>query len=155
MLRWRNRKLLDSGSPSGSSSGCQPYKNETKQCGPDHFPPGTRWLIAEHKKCVTQLEHLKNVIGDLHRWIDLIHERGQAMYHAFNELRKHLEDIQRQIRESHRQNHDNGQLNLRLKKEMEVWKERCRKVQIELEEVKTFYNRFVSYEFINLLLHLL
>ena len=113
MLRWRNRKLLNSG------VGCEAYKNETKQCGPDHFPPGTRWLINEHKKCVSQLEHLKNMISDLHRWIDLIHERGQAMYHAFNELRKHLEDIQRQMRELHRQNHDNEQLNLRLKKELE------------------------------------
>ena len=68
---------------------------------------GTKWLIEEHKKCVSQLEHLKTQIGDLHRVIDVIHERGGAMYHAFNELRKHLEDVQRQIKELHKSNYDN------------------------------------------------
>ncbi len=74
------------------------------------------------------------MISDLHRWIDLIHERGQAMYHAFNELRKHLEDIQRQIRELHRQNHDNQILVERLRKELEEWKEKCRKEQVSTPE---------------------
>ena len=55
---------------------------------------------------MSQLEHLKGQIGDLHRVIDVIHERGGAMYHAFNELRKHLEDIQRQIKEMHKTNYD-------------------------------------------------
>jgi len=93
-------------------------------------------LIDEHKKCIQQLEHLKNTIGDLHRYIDLIHERGQAMYHAFNELRKHLEDIQRQIRELHRQNHDNQVLVDRLKKELDEWKERCRKETVNHDHFK-------------------
>ena len=93
-------------------------------------PIATKWLISEHKKCIQQLEHLKNMISDLHRWIDLIHERGQAMYHAFNELRKHLEDIQRQIRELHRSNHDNNVLLDRLKKELGDWKEKSRKLQV-------------------------
>ena len=124
-MRWRNKKLQ-------SGIGCDLYKNETRQCGPDHFPPATRWLIGEHKKCVQELEHLKNMISDLHRWIDLIHERGQAMYRAFGELRKHLEDIQRQIRELHRQNHDNQVLVERLGKELEEWKEKCRKQQVRI-----------------------
>jgi len=125
-MRWRNKKLV-------SGIGCALNKNESKQCGPDHFTPGTRWLVDEHKKCISQLEHLKNVVGDLHRYVDLIHERGQAMYHAFYELRKHLEDIQRQIRELHRQNHDNSVLADRLKKELDEWKERCRKETVRVK----------------------
>ena len=121
---------------------------------------GTKWLISEHKKCISELEHLKNMITDMHRWVDLIHERGQAMYHAFTELRKHLasirttgvgqksrhirtfctqEDIQRQIRELHRSNHDNRDLVDRLSRELDEWKEKCRRMQVQLEDLKSKY----------------
>ncbi len=132
VARWRNRKLV-------SGIGCELYKNETRHCGPDDFPPATKWLIEEHKKCLSQLEHLKNAIGDLHRWIDLIRERGEAVYKAFNDLRRRLEDIRGRIKELHRQNHEAEQLVVRLKKELAEWQERCRKIKVELEEVKTFY----------------
>ncbi len=39
---------------------------------------GTKWFIAEHKKSIQQLERLKNMIGELRRWIDVIHERGEV-----------------------------------------------------------------------------
>ena len=68
---------------------------------------GTKWLVREHKKCLSELEHLKGLLADLHRWIDVIHERGQALFKAFNELRNHLEDLQRQIKELHLQKHNN------------------------------------------------
>ena len=83
---------------------------------------GLRWLVSEHKKCVGQLEHLKSAIADMHRWIDLIHERGEAMYKAFAELRSHLEDIQSRIEQLHRANHDDRETTDRLKKELEDWK---------------------------------
>ena len=102
---------------------------------------GLRWLVSEHKKCVGQLEHLKSAIADMHRWIDLIHERGEAMYKAFAELRSHLEDIQSRIEHLHRANHDDRETTDRLKKELEDWKEKCRRVNVELEDVRARYER--------------
>jgi len=54
-----------------------------------------------------ELEHLKGLLADLHRWIDVILERGQSLFKAFNDLRNHLEDLQRQIKELHFQKHNN------------------------------------------------
>ena len=102
---------------------------------------GLRWLVSEHKKCVGQLEHLKSSIADMHRWIDLIHERGEAMYKAFAELRSHLEDIQSRIEQLHRANHDDRETTDRLKKELEDWKDKCRRVNVELEDVRARYEK--------------
>ncbi|CAB4069218.1 unnamed protein product [Lepeophtheirus salmonis] len=132
-VQWRVRPLINGGAE------CEPKKNDTKQCGLDQLAPGTKWLLAEHKKCISELEHLKDIIGDLHRWVDLIHERGQAMFNAFNELKKHLEDIQQQIIGLHRVNHDNEVIINRLKKELDEWKGKARKFQVELDELKTKY----------------
>ena len=78
--------------------------------------PGTRWLIEEHKKCLGELEHLKGLLSDLHHWIDILHERGQALFGAFQELKKHLEDVQRQIRDLHKTSHSYQVMMERLKK---------------------------------------
>ena len=99
------------------------------------------WLFTEHKKCVVQLEHLKSAIADLHRWIDLIHDRGEAMYKAFAELRSHLKDIQSRIEQLHRANHDDRGTTDRLKKELEDWKDTCRRVNVELEDVRARYEK--------------
>ena len=69
------------------------------------FSIGTQWLVSEHKKCLDELEHLKGLLGDLHHWIDVIHERGQSLFGAFNELKKHLGDMQRQMQDMHKQSH--------------------------------------------------
>ena len=80
----------------------------------DHWP-GTIWLLKEHKLCVEELQKLKSMIEDLHRcstrsgcfflssiaridhicfrYIDLIHERGQSLFNAYNDLRKRLMDV--------------------------------------------------------------
>ncbi|QQP39021.1 Mucin-like spermatophore wall protein 2 [Caligus rogercresseyi] len=132
-IQWRVRPLIN-----GDGS-CEPKKNDTRQCGNDQLSPGTKWLLAEHKKCISELEHLKDIIGDLHRWVDLIHEKGQSMFNAFNELKKHLEDIQHQILGLHRVNHDNEIIINRLKKELDDWKGKARRFQVELDEVKSKY----------------
>merc|ERR1711970_1145201 len=49
---------------------CQEKKNTTKPCAREDLPPGTMWLI---------------------------HEQGQALFNAYNELRKRLMDIRREI----------------------------------------------------------
>lgn len=133
LVRWRTMKLITGG------SSCESYKNETQQCSSDHFPPGTRWLVKEHKKCLSEMEHLKSLLAELNRWIDLIHERGQALFSAFNELRKHLEDVQRQIKDLHRESHNYQVMMDRLKKELEEWKVKSRKLRTEVDSLKAKY----------------
>lgn len=133
LTKWREKHLI-AGGPS-----CQKTKNETKNCDASDFPPGTQWLIKEHKKCVSELDHLKGLITDLHRWIDLIHERGQALYSAFSELRKHLEDLQRQIKSLHKKMHDNDVVLLRLTKELDDWKQKASKLRSEVDGLQAKY----------------
>jgi len=133
LTRWREKHLI-AGGPA-----CEKVKNDTKSCDVADFPPGTQWLIKEHKKCVSELDHLKGLITDLHRWIDLIHERGQALYSAFSELRKHLEDLQRQIKTLHKKMHDNDVLILRLNKEMDEWKHKASKLRSEVDGLQAKY----------------
>ena len=72
------------------------------------------------------MQKLKTMIDDLHRcnedlsifplklkandyisrYIDLIHQRGQALFNAYNDLRKRLGDIRREISIVGRKNHD-------------------------------------------------
>merc|ERR1712029_1053443 len=85
---------------------CEEKKNITKPCSRDDFPPGTVWLLNEHKLCVQELQKLKTMIDDLHRYIDLIHQRGQALFNAYNALRTKLGDIRREISIIGRKNHD-------------------------------------------------
>jgi len=133
LTRWREKHLIAGGAI------CQKVKNETKSCDVGDFPPGTQWLVKEHKKCVSELDHLKGLITDLHRWIDLIHERGQALYSAFSELRKHLEDLQRQIKTLHKKMHDNDVLILRLSKELDEWKAKSSKLRSEVDGLQAKY----------------
>ncbi len=105
---------------------------------------GVQWLVSEHKKCLSQLEHLRNSIADLHRWIDLINERGEAMYRAFAELRAHLQDIQKRIDQLHRANHDDRELAEKLRRELNEWQERCRKTNVELEDVRARYEKMAA-----------
>ena len=47
---------------------CEDRKNTTKPCHRGDFPPGTMWLLKEHKLCVQELQKLKTMIEDLHRF---------------------------------------------------------------------------------------
>ena len=48
---------------------------------------------------------VKGLLNDVHHWIDVMHERGQSLFGAFNELKKHLGDMQRQMQDLHKQSH--------------------------------------------------
>merc|ERR1712002_671589 len=118
---------------------CVEKKNTTKPCARDDLPPGTMWLIREHKLCVLELQKLKTMIEDLHRYIDLIHERGQALFNAYNELRKRLMDIRREITIIGRRNHDAEQTIKRLRVEMEDWKTKSNKMTMDLNKLNAQY----------------
>merc|ERR1719290_738991 len=133
MIRIKEQRLI-----SGSAS-CTDRKNLTKPCSREDFPPGTVWLISEHKLCVEELQKLKTMIDDLHRYIDLIHERGQSLFNAYNDLRKRLMDVRREISVIGRRNHDAEQTIKRLRVEMEDWKTKSNKMTMELNELKAHY----------------
>jgi len=133
MIKYKEMRLLTGGSH------CEEKKNITKPCSREDFPPGTVWLLKEHKLCVMELQKLKSMIEDLHRYIDLIHQRGQALFNAYNELRKRLMDVRREISVISRRNHDAEQTIKRLRTEMEDWKQKSNKMQMELNELKAQY----------------
>merc|ERR1719430_26649 len=116
MIKIKEERLVTGGSE------CQERKNITKPCSRADFPPGTIWLLKEHKLCVE----------DLHRYIDLIHERGQSLFNAYNDLRKRLMDVRREISVIGRRNHDAEQTIKRLRVEMEDWKTKSNKMTMEL-----------------------
>jgi len=134
LKKTRTKNLIRGGASCG-----QQHVNETEDCSQSDFPPGTQWLIKEHKKCISELEHLKSLLSELHRWIDMIVERGQSLYKAFEDLRKHAEEIQKQIKDVHKEVHDNKVLMDRLVKELEEWKGKARNLRGELDALKAKY----------------
>merc|ERR1719219_3132791 len=94
------------------------------------------WLLKEHKLCVQELQKLKTMIEDLHRYIDLIHQRGQALFNAYNDMRKKLGDVRNEIAIIGRKNHDAEQTIKRLRVELEDWKSQNNKMQEELSQVR-------------------
>jgi len=130
MIRIKEERLVLGGSE------CVEKRNITKPCSRNELPPGTMWLINEHKLCVMELEKLKNMIEDLHRYIDLIHQRGQSLFNAYNELRKRLMEIRREITMIGEHNHDAEQTINRLRKEVDNWKGKSNKMQMELNQLK-------------------
>ena len=55
------------------------------------------------------------------RYIDLIHQRGQALFNAYNDLRKRLGDIRREISIVGRKNHDAEQTIKRWETGQKLW----------------------------------
>merc|ERR1719290_777882 len=133
MIKIKEQRLMSGG------SSCQMVKNITKPCSREDFPPGTLWLLKEHKLCVMELQKLKSMIEDLHRYIDLIHQRGQALFNAYNDLKKRLMDMRREISVISRRNHDAEQTVTRLRVEMDDWKTKSNKMQMELNELQAQY----------------
>ena len=56
MIRFRTMRLISGGRQ------CDEIKNITKHCTADELPPGTKWLIAEHRKCIAELKRLDRAI---------------------------------------------------------------------------------------------
>jgi predicted nucleic acid-binding Zn-ribbon protein len=114
---------------------CQSRKNSTRHCTRDDLPPGTMWLIEQHKICIQELQKLKSMIEDLHRYVDQIHQRGQALFNAYHDLKKRLEDIKRELTNLGQSNHDKEQTIIRLREELKVWREKSQKIQLEIAKV--------------------
>merc|ERR1712064_151675 len=135
LVKWRQMKLVFGGSH------CESYKNETKRCSSEDFPPGTQWLISEHKKCLDELEHLKGLLNDVHHWIDVMHERGQSLFGAFNELEKTFGRHAKTMQDLHKQSHSYQVMMERMKKELEEWREKARELRTSVDSLKAKYEQ--------------
>jgi hypothetical protein len=51
---------------------CDEIKNITKHCTADELPPGTKWLIAEHRKCIAELKRLDRAKGPSTYYVSII-----------------------------------------------------------------------------------
>ena len=64
-------------------------------------------MIDDLHRCIEDLSMFPLKLNDyISRYIDLIHQRGQALFNAYNDLRKRLGDIRREISIVGRKNHD-------------------------------------------------
>merc|ERR1711942_343774 len=112
LIRFRVLRLIHGGSQ------CEEMKNITKHCTPHDFPFGTHWLIQEHRKCIAELNRLKAMISDLHKFIETLHTKGKELFAAY----------------------------LKLKAKLEEWKTKARDLQVQIDEVKTKYHDVQSEE---------
>ena len=52
---------------------------------------GTKWLIAEHRKCIAEMKKLKIMIADMSKYIGALREKGRELFNSYLALKKHLE----------------------------------------------------------------
>merc|ERR1711874_363165 len=64
-------------------------------------------------------------------------ERGQSLFNAYNDLRKRLMDVRREISVIGRRNHDAEQTIKRLRVEMEDWTGKQIRLNAKLDELTT------------------
>merc|ERR1711936_567450 len=112
LIRYKVLKLVHGGSQ------CEMQKNITKHCTPHDFPFGTHWLIQEHRKCIAELNRLKEKLDKLKVTLDKLKVDGE---HQQEVLQK-------------------------LKDEIEEWKTKARDLQTQLDELKAKFHDLQSEE---------
>ena len=140
---------------------CEEVKNITKHCTADELPPGkcthfesindnsileflflfigTKWLIAEHRKCIAELKKLKIMIADMSKYIGALREKGRTLFNSYLALKKHLEELRYTIDRLERENNQKKELINQVRNEMESWKSKARDLQGQLDELKAKY----------------
>jgi predicted nucleic acid-binding Zn-ribbon protein len=133
LIRFRTLRLVAGGRQ------CEEIKNITKHCTADELPPGTKWLIAEHRKCIAELKRLKIIIADMSKYINALREKGRELFNSYLALKKHLEELKYTIDKLERENDQKKEVIAKVKEEMENWKGKARELQTQLDELKTKY----------------
>jgi len=134
LIRYKVLKLVHGGSQ------CESQKNITKHCTPHDFPFGTHWLIQEHRKCIAELNRLKAMIADLHKFIETLHTKGKELFAAYQKLKVKLEELQATLEKMKHDGEHSQEVLKQLQEEMEEWRVKARDLQIELDEVKAKYH---------------
>ena len=74
---------------------------------------GTHWLIQEHRKCISELNRLKAMISDLHKFIEVLHGKGKELFEAYMKLKAKLDELKQaldklKLEYEHKQEVSNG-----------------------------------------------
>merc|ERR1712236_115117 len=134
LIRYRVLRLIHGGSQ------CEEMKNITKHCTPHDFPFGTHWLIQEHRKCIAELNRLKAMISDLHKFIETLHTKGKELFAAYLKLKTKLDDLKVTLDKLKVDGEHQQEVLTQLKEEIEEWKTKARDLQVQIDEVKTKFH---------------
>merc|ERR1711862_270163 len=134
LIRFRVLRLIHGGSQ------CEEMKNITKHCTPRDFPFGTHWLIQEHRKCIAELNRLKAMISDLHKFIETLHTKGKELFAAYLKLKAKLDELKVTLDKLKVDGEHQQEVLKQLKEEIEEWKTKARDLQVQIDEVKTKYH---------------
>ena len=134
LIRFRVLRLIHGGSQ------CEEVKNITKHCTPHDFPFGTHWLIQEHRKCIAELNRLKSMIADLHKFIEVLHQKGKELFAAYVKLKGKLDELNQTLDKLKTEGEHQQQVLTKLKEDIEEWKTKARELQVQLDEMKTKYH---------------
>ena len=127
-------------------SQCEEVKNITKHCTPHDFPFGTHWLIQEHRKCIAELNRLKAMISDLHKFIETLHAKGKELFSAYLKLKKKLDALKLTLDKLKVDGEHQQEVLQQLKDEIEEWKTKARELQTELDDLKAKFHDLQSEE---------
>merc|ERR1712215_19700 len=134
LIRFRVLRLIHGGSQ------CEEMKNITKHCTPHDFPFGTHWLIQEHRKCIAELNRLKAMISDLHKFIETLHAKGKELFAAYLKLKQKLDDLKVTLDKLKVDGVHQQEVLKQLKDEIEEWKNKARDLQIQIDELKAKFH---------------
>jgi len=134
LIRYKVLKLVHGGSQ------CEMQKNITKHCTPHDFPFGTHWLIQEHRKCIAELNRLKAMIADLHKFIETLHTKGKELFTAYQKLKDKLEKLKTTLEKMKNEGEHSQEVLKQLQEEMDEWRSKARDLQVELDEIKAKYH---------------
>merc|ERR1712042_411431 len=134
LIRYRVLRLIHGGSQ------CEEMKNITKHCTPHDFPFGTHWLIQEHRKCIAELNRLKAMISDLHKFIETLHTKGKELFAAYLKLKTKLDELKVTLDKLKVDGEHQQEVLTQLKEEIEEWKTKARDLQLQIDEVKAKYH---------------
>merc|ERR1719290_468006 len=140
LIRFRVLRLIHGGSQ------CEEMKNITKHCTPHDFPFGTHWLIQEHRKCIAELNRLKAMISDLHKFIETLHTKGKELFAAYLKLKQKLDDLKVKLDKLKVDGEHQQEVLKQLKADIEEWKTKARDLQIQLDELKAKFHDLQSEE---------
>jgi len=134
LIKFRVLRLVHGGSQ------CEEMKNITKHCTPHDFPYGTHWLIQEHRKCISELNRLKAMIADLHKFIEVMHEKGKELFSAYTKLKDKLSELTERLDKLKVEGIHQKQVLEKLKSEIEEWKTKARELQVELDDLRAKFH---------------
>ena len=140
LIRYRVLRLIHGGSQ------CEEMKNITKHCTPHDFPFGTHWLIQEHRKCIAELNRLKAMISDLHKFIETLHAKGKELFSAYLKLKEKLDKLKVTLDKLKVDGEHQQEVLQKLKDEIEEWKTKARDLQTQLDELKAKFHDLQSEE---------